>query len=180
MNKKISVVVICKNEAAVIEQLLQSVKGITDDIVVYDNGSTDATVGVLKNYNIHLHQGEWLGFGKTKARATSLAKNDWILSLDADESLDKKLQEELANLNLSDCNMVYDIPFKNYLGGKHLKWGEWGGDHHVRIFNRQKVNWNDAKVHEELVIPEGVIVKKLKGSILHRTMKDMAQYSTKM
>ncbi len=180
MSDKISIVVVCKNEAGVIERLLQTVQAISDDIVVYDNGSTDGTVEIAQHYGVNLHQGKWLGFGKTKHKAVTLAKHDWILSLDADEVPDEALLRELKAMPLDDAETVYDIRFKNFLGSKHLKRGEWGGDHHIRLFNRRHVNWNEARVHEELVIPRRVRVKKLKGSILHYTMKDMADYSTKM
>ncbi len=180
MNEKISIVVVCKNEAGVIERLLKNAQGISDDVVIYDNGSTDGTVELAKQYNVHLHQGEWLGFGKTKQKAVRLAKYDWILSLDADESLDEVLQKELKSLSFDSAKTVYDIPFKNFLGNKHLKWGEWGGDHHIRLFNRNYVNWNEARVHEELIFPADVKVKKLKGSVLHYTMKDVSDYSAKM
>jgi glycosyltransferase involved in cell wall biosynthesis len=180
MANKISIVVVCKNEVNAIDRLLQSVRSVTDDIVVYDNGSTDGTVALLQDAGVHLHQGPWLGFGKTKREAVALAKHDWILSLDADESLDEKLQQELEALDLENEKEVFDIPFKNFLGNRHLKWGEWGGDHHIRLFNRKQVNWNDAVVHEELLFPKDTNIKKLKGSILHHTMKDMADYSHKM
>ena len=180
MKEKISIVVVCKNEAGVIERLLENVQNISDDVVVYDNGSTDGTIEILKRYHVNLHQGEWLGFGKTKHKAVTLAKNAWILCLDADETLDDGLQSELKNISFNNTATVYDISFKNFLGNKHLKWGEWGGDHHVRLFNRNQVNWNDARVHEELVLPPDVKIKKLKGSILHHTMRDVADYSTKM
>ncbi|HYK54921.1 MAG TPA: glycosyltransferase family 2 protein, partial [Flavisolibacter sp.] len=124
MNEKISIVVVCKNEAGVIERLLKNAQGISDDVVIYDNGSTDGTIELAKQYKVHLHQGEWLGFGKTKQKAVRLAKYDWILSLDADESLDEVLQKELKNLSFDSAKTVYDIPFKNFLGNKHLKWGE--------------------------------------------------------
>ena len=180
MGNTISVVVVCKNEVNAIDRLLQSVGAVSDDIVIYDNGSTDGTIEKLRQAGVHLHQGPWLGFGKTKREAVSLARYDWILSLDADESLDEELQQELNQLDLRDELAVYDIPFKNFLGNRHLKWGEWGGDHHIRLFNRNHVNWNDAVVHEELVFPGNIKINKLKGSILHHTMKDMADYSHKM
>ena len=180
MEQKISVVVVCKNEADVIEQLVKTVQPVSDDIVIYDNGSTDGTIGILEKCNVRLYQGEWLGYGKTKSMAISLARHDWILSLDADESLDSRLQEELKHLSLADAQTAFDIPFKNFLGSRHLRWGEWGGDHHVRLFNRELVNWNDVRVHEELLIPRSVRIQKLKGHILHHTMKDVPDYSSKM
>ena len=83
----ISVVIVCRNEANVIGATLRSLEGLTDDILVYDNGSTDATIDVAKSHNARVEQGSWEGFGKTKKKASSFAKYDWILSLDADEAI---------------------------------------------------------------------------------------------
>ena len=80
----LSVVIICKNEADIIGTSLQSLEGITDDIIVYDSGSTDGTRETARKFPVQLHEGSWEGFGKTKTKAIRLAKYDWILSLDAD------------------------------------------------------------------------------------------------
>lgn len=175
-----SVVIVCRNEAASIGRTLQSLDGISDNILVYDNGSTDATKEIVRKFKTTLHEGPWEGFGKTKQKAIGLAQHDWILSLDADEAIDEQLKHSLINWQPRDDKEVYDLQFKNFLGEKHLKYGEWGGDHHVRLFNRKLVNYNDAPVHETLVFPEGIAVKKLKGFILHQTMRDMDEYASKM
>jgi glycosyltransferase involved in cell wall biosynthesis len=181
MKKSFSIVIVCKNEAAVIRHVLDSVQNITDDVLVYDNGSTDETVTVARQYkNVQLHQGPWLGFGKTKGHATALAKHDWILSLDADEALDEVLQQELAALPLTDPTVAYNIRYKNFLGTKHVRWGEWGFDAHIRLFHRKEVHWNDAPVHEQLQIPKQIKIKTLRGHILHRTVKDLVVYSHKV
>lgn len=178
---RFSIVIVCKNEAEILQRTLPGWQSVTDDIVLYDNGSTDNTLTIAKQYpSVHIHEGPWLGFGATKQKAATLARYDWIVSLDADEALDETLQQQLLALNLTDKKTVYDIGFKTFLGNKELKWGEWGGDHHIRLFNRKFVNWNDAPVHEDLIIPDDIKVQKLKGNILHYTMKDMAEYSTKM
>lgn len=180
MKEKFSIVIVCKNEEENIERVLQSVEGLTDDVFVYDNGSTDNTISILDKYGARIYRGDWLGYGKTKRQAVMLARYDWILSIDADEALDEELQESLRTIEFQGVNVVYEIIFKNLLGDKHLKWGEWGSDKHIRLFNRQLVNWNEAVVHEALVIPTSVLVKKLRGAVLHRTMKDTVEYSHKM
>jgi glycosyltransferase involved in cell wall biosynthesis len=177
--QSLSIVIVCKNEADVIGSTLQSLQGLTDDIVVFDNGSTDATIEIAKQFNIQLHQGNWEGFGKTKMKAAALAKYDWILSLDADEAIDEELKQSLQELQLDGKAIVYEIRFKNFLGNKHLKYGEWGGDKHIRLFNRTIIHWNDAPVHERLIMPEGIVIKRLKGYVLHQTMKDIKDYSAK-
>jgi glycosyltransferase involved in cell wall biosynthesis len=154
---------------------------VTDDVVVYDNGSTDGTQALAQEYgNVRLHQGTWQGFGKTKQVATALAKHDWILSLDADEALDESLQRELAGLSLSDPTVAYNIRFKNFLGRKHLRWGEWGFDAHVRLFHRAQAGWNNAPVHEKLQLSTGTTIKNLHGCVLHRTVRDTVVYSRKV
>lgn len=180
MNNNFSIAIICKNEKGNIERVLQSAVDVTDDIVVYDSGSTDGTLEVLQRFPVRVHQGEWLGFGKTKQYTVSQAKHDWVLCIDADEALDEELRQSLRTLSFDDNDTVYQIKFKNLLGNKHLRWGEWGGDKHIRLFNRQKVRWDGAIIHERLVIPASAKVQQLKGNILHRTMNDTVEYSQKM
>jgi glycosyltransferase involved in cell wall biosynthesis len=176
----LSVVIVCKNEAAVIAATLKSLEGVTDDIVVYDNGSTDNTVAIARQSPANVHEGTWEGFGKTKQKANALAKYDWILSLDADESIDEELNKSLLSLHPPNEETVYSIRFKNFLGNKYLRHGEWGTDAHIRLFNRKTVKWDDAPVHERLVLPPNVNVLKLDGFVLHRTMKDVHDYARKM
>ncbi|QEC57334.1 glycosyltransferase family 2 protein [Flavisolibacter ginsenosidimutans] len=180
MSHQFSIVIVCKNEERNIGRVLQSLAGLTDDVLVYDNGSTDGTLTVLRQYGVRIHEGAWMGYGKTKREAVRLAKYDWVLSIDADEALDEELQQALQTISLTDATTVYQIAFKNLLGEKVLRWGEWGGDKHIRLFNRTNVNWDEAPVHESLTIPPSAVVKKLPGFILHRTVKDTVEYSNKM
>jgi glycosyltransferase involved in cell wall biosynthesis len=178
--QKISVVIICKNEEEEIGRCVQSLQGLTDDIVVLDNGSTDDTKNIVRKTGARLVEEIWEGFGKTKNKAIRMAKYNWIISLDADESIDEELKQALLNLPLNDDNQVFEIKFKNFLGNKYLRFGEWGGDKHIRLFNRGKVGWNEAKVHEGLLLPSGIQIKKLKGFILHYTVRDVAEFADKM
>ncbi|MEO5948503.1 MAG: glycosyltransferase family 2 protein [Chitinophagaceae bacterium] len=177
---KFSVVIVCKNEADVIERTLKSLSGITDDIIIYDNGSTDGTQQLVRQFKVQLHEGTWEGFGLTKSKANRLAKYDWILSIDADEAIDDDLKMALTTWQPESDKMVYDLWYKNFLGEKHLKYGEWGNDHHVRLFNKNSVQWDEAPVHEKLMLPLDVTIKELKGFVLHYTMKDVDDYSRKM
>jgi len=178
--QQLSVVIICKNEADVIAETLQSFSGLTDDIVVYDNGSTDGTQQLIKGFPVHYHTGQWEGFGQTKNKANSLAKYDWILSLDADEAIDTELKNNLLKLDLNNIKTVYKLKFKNFLGNKWLRFGEWGNDKHIRLFNRKGIKWNNAVVHEELLIPEDFTVVQLSGFVLHKTVDDVIEYKKKM
>lgn len=178
--QKISVVIVCKDEEDEIGNTLQSLEGLTDDIVVLDNGSTDNTKNIVRNSHARLIEESWEGFGKTKNKATGFAKYDWVLNLDADESIDDELKNSLLNLSLQNDNEVFEIKFKNFLGDTYLRFGEWGGDRHIRLFNRRKVNWDEAVVHEGLILPAGIGIRKLEGFVLHRTVKNEAEFAGKM
>jgi glycosyltransferase involved in cell wall biosynthesis len=178
--QKISVVIICKNEEEEIGRCLESLQGVTDDIVVLDNGSTDNTKSIVQQARARLIEDSWEGFGKTKNKATRLAKYDWVLNLDADESIDEELKQSLLALPLKDESEVFEMRFKNFLGNKHLRFGEWGSDKHIRLFNRSKVTWNEARIHEGLLLTPDTQIKKLPGHVLHYTAKDEAEFADKM
>lgn len=176
----LSVVIVCKNEAGIIGQTLQSLRGLSDDIIVYDSGSTDETVAIARRFPVKVQEGVWGGFGITKNTAVALARYDWILSLDADEAIDDELKNTLLTSSFTNDRTVYEIKFKNFLGNKWLRYGEWGGDKHIRVFNRKQVNWDDAAVHEKLLLPAGIKTVRLKGSILHHTATDLKKYESKL
>jgi len=178
--QSLSVVIICKNEAGILGKTLQSLEGLSDDIIVYDNGSTDGTQQVAMLFNAKLHAGNFEGFGKTKNKAIALAKYDWILSLDADEAIDEELKRSLLQWQPQNDKTVYGIAFKNFFANKHIRFGEWGRDYHVRLFNRKQIKWDEEPVHENLVLPEGTDIKRVKGFILHRTMRDVIDFRKKM
>jgi glycosyltransferase involved in cell wall biosynthesis len=176
----LSVVIVCKNGAKVIGETIKSFSGLTDDILIYDNGSTDGTKEIVKQSSARLVEGSWEGFGKTKNKANALAKYDWILSLDADEAIDEELKENLLKHDLTDEKKVFEFKFKNFLGNKWLRFGEWGDDKHIRLFNRMKIKWNDADVHESLLLPGDVSVISVPGYVLHKTAANFSEYENKI
>jgi glycosyltransferase involved in cell wall biosynthesis len=178
--QSLSVVIVCKNGAGVIGDTITSFSGLTDDILVYDNGSIDGTQEIVKQSGAKLVEGSWEGFGKTKNKANTFAKYDWILSLDADEAIDEELKKNLLQTDLSDEMKVYEFRFKNFLGDKWLRFGEWGNDKHIRLFNRKQVKWDDAKVHESLLLPHGVKKISTRGYVLHKTAASVKEYRRKM
>lgn len=176
----ISVVIITRNEAHIIGRTLQSIATLTDDIVIVDSGSCDETIAICKAFNANIIQTNWEGFGINKNKGITAAKHDWILSIDADEMPDDALKASILETGFSDELTGYTLRFKTFLGKKEIRFGEWANDAHLRVFNRRKVRWNDAAVHERLLLPPGFITQHLHGNILHYTMKDLAEYATKM
>jgi glycosyltransferase involved in cell wall biosynthesis len=175
----VSVVIMAKNEAAVIGETLQSIAGFTDDIVLVNNNSTDETVSIAEHFGCRVINATWQGYGPTKNLGIDAAKYDWILSLDADERPDKALLHQIANIDFGNETIAYDLNFKTYFGKKQIRFGEWGVDHHVRLVNRKQTRWSDDEVHEQLVIPAGVTIQKLGGAVHHYTIADEASLRDK-
>jgi glycosyltransferase involved in cell wall biosynthesis len=168
-NLPISIVIICKNEIHHIANTINAALLISDDIVVVDTGSTDGTINELKKLPVHIIQTDWLGFGNTKNLGINHTKHDWIVSIDADEIIDTDLANSISHIDFSNIETVYNIKFLTYLGNFPLHFGEWRGDSHIRLFNKNIIKWNTAEVHEQLIIPSHIKVKKLSGNIHHKT-----------
>jgi glycosyltransferase involved in cell wall biosynthesis len=175
----VSVVIITKNEAEVIARCIHAVKLITDDIIIVDNDSTDDTRNIAFKAGCHVYREDWDGYGANKNKGIGFAKYNWILSIDADEVPDEELVRSLHELKFDNEAVVYDIDFKSYYGQKPINFGTWGRDHHVRLFNRKLVKWSEPLVHETLILPKGIAIKKIKGHLHHYSVKDKQEYLNK-
>jgi glycosyltransferase involved in cell wall biosynthesis len=175
----ISIVIITRNEVDVISRCISQAKLISDDIIIVDSGSTDRTLEIASAYNCRVFERPWDGYGANKNKGISLAKYDWILSIDADEIPDEDLIKSLHSVSLTDTATVYDIKFRSYFGRKPIRFGSWGRDHHIRLFNRNFIKWSETMVHETLVMPQNAGIKKLKGCIHHYSVKNVAEYDHK-
>lgn len=167
----ISLVVVTLNEEDNIERCLKSVP-FADDIVVVDSFSHDRTVEIASSCGARVIQEKWRGFGPQKAFAVSLAKNDWILSLDADEALSDELQAEIiSKISTLREDTAYEIPRRSFHLGRWINHGAWYPDYQLRLFNRKTAQWPDATIHERVQAPrEG----KLSSPILHWVFDDLA------
>jgi glycosyltransferase involved in cell wall biosynthesis len=175
----LSVVIITRNEAHIIGTTLQSLQGITDDIIIVDSGSTDNTIAIAKSFGAAVIETSWDGYGPNKNKGITAAKYNWILNLDADEAIDATLKTAIQQLNPADENTVYNFKFKNFFCNKWIRYGEWAGDKHVRLFNRNTIRWNDAAVHEGLTVNNSTKTLLLPGNVLHYTTQNIDEYISK-
>jgi glycosyltransferase involved in cell wall biosynthesis len=175
----VSIVIITKNEAALIANCIEMALLITDDIVVVDSGSTDETLNIVRQYGCRLYHKNWAGYGANKNKGIELARHNWILSIDADEVPNMELVLALYDLDLRDPNIVYDIKFRSFFGKKLIHHGSWGRDHHLRLFNRTVVKWSESEVHETLILPTDIHIKKLAGNINHYSVQNITECNIK-
>ena len=94
----LSVVIITRDEADMLPDCLQSIRW-ADEIVVYDSGSTDATIDIARCYTDKVYvDADWQGFGVQRRRAHEKASGDWILWVHADERVTPRLREEVRRV----------------------------------------------------------------------------------
>jgi glycosyltransferase involved in cell wall biosynthesis len=147
---QISVVIITKNEACNIVDCIRSARKISNDIIVIDSGSTDATVSLAKAENANVHSILWEGYGYSRNTGAKLARNDWIFSLDADERVTSELAGAVAGIVFPDAPVIYGFKRVNYFGNKKIRYGALAHDRVFRLYNRRHSSWNMAPVHERL------------------------------
>ena len=177
MITNISAVVLAKNNEATIKKTLEALSEF-DDVVVYDNGSTDATMEIAKNFdNVNLIEGEFRGFGWSKNRAASYAKHEWILIVDSDEVVDEELRKELTSKEL-DAHTVYIINFRAFYKNIEVKHCGWNNQKIKRLYNKNITKYNDNDVHED-IITDGLKTELLKGNILHYSYQSIEQFVNK-
>jgi len=175
----ISVTILTKNCGQTLSATLESLRDFPE-VLLLDTGSTDNTLQVAKTFpNVTIHQKEFIGFGPTHNIATSLAKNDWILSIDSDEVLSEELIREIQALSLCK-DTVYSLQRHNYYNGKHIRWcGGWHPDPVVRLYHRQHTRFSDDAVHEK-VLTQGLKLKTLISPLFHTPYREMGDFLSKM
>ena len=164
----LSVAIIARNEAHRIARCLQSV-AFADQIVVLDSGSTDDTVAIARGLGAAVDvTPDWPGFGPQKNRALARCRYRWVLSIDADEQVSDALAAEILRVLCeasSEATVAgYWLRRSSRYCGQVIRQGLWGNDRVLRLFERQRGRFTDARVHESLVcdgetrVLEGILV----------------------
>jgi glycosyltransferase involved in cell wall biosynthesis len=174
----ISVTILTKNSERFLAQVLRPLQPFPE-VVILDTGSTDRTLEIARTFpNVAIHQRAFEGFGPTHNVAASLARNDWILSIDSDEVMTDSLQQEILALPL-DPHCAYSIWRKNYYRGRHIKGCGWYPDRVVRLYHRSVTRFCNAKVHES-VISTGLKSIPLSFPVIHYPYHSVSSFLRKM
>lgn len=172
----LSVVMIAHNEEAMISEAVQSAD-FADEVLVLDSGSTDRTAELAQQLGARVEHQSWLGFGRQKQRAVELAKNDWVFVLDCDERIPEPLQSEIRSILHDPAAHGYFVPRLNQFFGKPIHFGGLYPDLSLRLFNRTKGRFDNAEVHEKVII-EGS-PGRLKNPIDHLAYRRIDEFIDK-
>lgn len=173
----ISAVLITLNAERHLAQVLTALASC-DELVVLDSGSTDATRDIALAHNANVSIRVFDGYGSQKRAAVALARNDWVLLIDADEIIDATLSSALTNVDLSDPHCAYRLHRRNFVGVQEIRHGVFGNEWVVRLFNRTTANISSDVVHESVRGAERI--RDLPGSMLHASFADGAELFARM
>jgi len=177
--QKLTVVVSVFNEEEKIEKCLQSLS-FADEILVVDNSSTDKTPEIAKKYatSIITQPNDPLLIDIQKNTGFKKAKNDWILSIDADEIVTPELRLEIEELlKRENLKNGYFIPRKNIIFGKQIDHSGWYPDYQLRLFKKNKGEFKNSHVHEGVQVDGET--DYLKEHILHYNYETIIQFIQK-
>ncbi len=175
--ENISGVIITFNEEKNIEGCIKSLKPVCDEIIVVDSLSTDHTVEIAKKNNASTYLQKYLGDGPQKNWGADKAKNDWILSLDADERLEDELVERIKQLDPSDPKTAYAFRRRNFVGNHWIKAAGFYPDYVTRLYNKTTSRRLNKKRHARVQAPR---VKKIKAHITHFTYNDYSHWMERL
>jgi glycosyltransferase involved in cell wall biosynthesis len=176
MEEKIplSVVILTKNEESNISDCLNSVKW-ADEIVIVDDESTDDTVEICRRSTDKIFMRKMDVEGSHRNWAYSQAKNNWVLSLDADEMVSGELKQEISGVLKKNTDYAaFSIPLRNYIGNHWVRYGGWYPAGKVRLFRKDKFKYEEVKVHPRVFL-EGEC-GHLTKDIIHKGYPDLAHF----
>jgi glycosyltransferase involved in cell wall biosynthesis len=151
---KISATIITKNEEASLPKCLRNIRDIVDEIIVVDSGSDDRTMELARPIADVVVEHAFENFSKQKNYAASLAKNPWILNIDADELLSDELKERIVQIQQERTPryQAYCFPRKTFGrdGSMLFNIVSYPGFHY-RLYHRDFCRWRNP-VHETLEV----------------------------
>ena len=145
----LSLCLIARNEAKNLPRCLESVRGVVDEIVLVDTGSTDDTVAVAEGHGARVFHLPWADdFAAARNEAVRHARGRWILALDADEALTSEARRALRGLLADERFMAFLLNIRSPLKdarGQAAVINAW-----PRLFrNRPDIRY-EGRVHEQI------------------------------
>lgn len=171
MVAKISACLVVRNEGKTISRCLENICCVVDEIVVVHDGKcTDDTLQVCKKFCARVFVKPFVGFcGYYRQESVSLAHNDWVLVIDADELLSDSLKKALPLLVNQKRFVAFSILFEHYFLDKKILGHVLGSDYHSRLFRKSKCAYNN-NVWDVLLVSGRT--KKIDFPILHKPLYD--------
>jgi glycosyltransferase involved in cell wall biosynthesis len=175
---RVSACLITLNEERNLPRVLSSLEGIADEIIVVDSGSMDGTEEIARKHGAEFRFRAWTNYAAQKNYAAECARNEWILSLDADEELSSVLQTSLLKWKKRAPEFcVYEMARRTWYLGAWIKHSGWYPDFQHRLYRRDAAQFSGI-IHEALRFAGRM--GRLQGDLLHYTVRSFAEHEAKV
>lgn len=174
---KLSVVILTKNEEAVISDCIKSVLEWANEVVVVDDASTDNTARVAKELGAKVFTRKMDIEGRHRNWAYAQAGNDWVFSVDADERPTEELKKEIKEVIADTKHSCFSIPFRTYIGNYWIRWGGWYPGPKVKLFRKSKFKYEEVEVHPRVIVDGSC--GHLKSDVIHYSYRDWEDFLDK-
>ncbi|MCM8756454.1 MAG: glycosyltransferase family 2 protein [Candidatus Omnitrophica bacterium] len=175
----VSVVIIAKNEEANIKDCIASVIDWADEVILVDDESIDRTVEIAREMGARVLKRKMDIEGRHRNWAYTQAKNEWVLSLDADERVSEGLKEEIMRiLDEGTDYSAFSIPLRNYIGDYWIRYGGWYPAGKIRLFRKDIFKYEEVEVHPRVFL-DGKC-GHLKKDLIHYSYRDWGDFLKKL
>ncbi len=163
----LSAVVITWNEENNIGRCIDSLWQVADEIIVLDSYSSDNTIAIAVQKGAIVKQENFTGYIEQKNKALQFTTHNYVISLDADEVLSKKLINSILKEKKEFMHKAYRMNRYNNYCGRFIKHGLWYPDRKLRLFDKRVASWGGMNPHDTIQLYGNNSTKFLSGDILH-------------
>jgi len=176
----LSAVIITFNEERNIGRCLNSLKGLVNEIVVVDSGSTDKTREICESSGAKFIVHSFEGHIEQKNFALEQASNAWVISLDADEEISLKLRESIETIMKGNPQVGYSMNRLSNYCGTWIRHGSWYPDVKLRLFDKSIVRWAGINPHDKAMPLNGEKTFHLNGDLHHYSYYTIDEHVRKL
>jgi len=176
MSNNLAVVILTFNEELNLPKCLESIKGLDASVFIVDSFSTDRTEQIARDYGskfiankFETHTKQW------KFALTQLPEDiDWVLGLDADQTITSELNDELSTLFSSNNDITYSgyyIRRRNYFLEKWIRFGGYQNRFLLKLFKKDDVFLDESELMDHHFYVNGKTAR-LKADMVENNLKE--------
>lgn len=171
--------VLAKDEAAVLDECLETLAWADELLVVVDDATTDATFEIARRHTPNVHVRPFTSFPDQRNAALELATSDWVFFVDADERIPPALVDEVRAVVANPGDRVgYWVPRHNYIFGRLVRGGGWWPDYQPRLLRRGRARYDPQRLVHELALFDGP-ADLLREPLVHLNYDDLGDFLRK-
>lgn len=170
-------IILTLNEERHIADCVASVRLVTDDVLVFDSGSTDRTTARAEEAGARVMHHPFVDYGAQRNAALEADSSEWVLFVDADERVTPELAAEIEQ-KVGGPELGWWVPRHNYIFGRLTNAAGWWPDYQLRVLHRASARYDPARPVHEVVLLDGQ-AGYLSNPLVHYNYQTVEQFHQK-